>query len=248
MSIKSKIVYFKIIDPRTIRITGDTKSIREHKADSDITAVETNSGKIFTIGDVVKIENTTLKVNMIRRHEINDSLVYDLCTAKKNKSSLLLMPMLGAVKHLFFYDQLLINCFIGTKEEGEGSIGLLYKVSKDPLFSKFITAIKQFKSFNAEINVSNELIYLKFNTPKKFKNDYIKFIEGKYSTFSSEYKDTILKFHDADIESQIAQILYKGKSRKKQLESSLGMSLDPDAELFSVIDRDLELFDKNYYI
>ena len=158
------------------------------------------------------------------------------------------MPMLGAVKHLFFYDQLLVNCFIGTKEEGEGSIDLLYKVSKDPLFSKFIDAVKQFKNFNKELKISKNLIYLKFNIPKTFKKDYTKFIEGKYSKFSSEYKDAILKFHDTDIESQIAQILYKGKTRRNQLENSLGMTLDPDAELFSIINKDLELFDKNYYL
>ena len=51
-----------------------------------------------------------------------------------------------------------------------------------------------------------------------------------------------------DIESQIAQILYKGKTRRKQLEDSLGVAIDPDAELFSIINEDLELFDKNYYL
>ena len=248
MPIKSKSVYFKFSDPRTVKITGGTEFIRDHKAGNIITAIELDSGKVFAIGDTLKIDKATIKINIIRKQNLNNSLIYELCTAKKTKSSLLLMPMLGAVKHLFFYDSYLINCFIGTKEEGKGSIGVLYRNSKDPLFSKFLNAVKQFKSFNEEIKISNELTYIKFNIPKKFKNDYKKFIDGEYSKFSPEYKETILKFHDVDIESQIAQILYKGKTRKQQLESSLGVQLDPDAELFSIINEDLELFDKNYYL
>ena len=34
------------------------------------------------------------------------------------------------------------------------------------------------------------------------------------------------------------------RSRKKRLEHSLGVNLDPDAELFSIINEDLEYFDK----
>ena len=117
----------------------------------------------------------------------------------------------------------------------------------DPLFSKFKEAIKQFKAFNNFIELK-DYIYFKFNVSKKNKKDYDRFIKGEYSKFSPKYKDDILKFHEIDIESQIAQILYKGKTRRKQLEDSLGVSIDPDAELFSIINKDLELFDKNYYL
>ena len=71
MPIESKTVYFKIIDPRTIRITGGTKSIRIHKADNVITALETGSGKIFTIGKTLEIDGTPIKINIIRKHFIN---------------------------------------------------------------------------------------------------------------------------------------------------------------------------------
>ena len=248
MPIKSKPkVFFTIVDPRTIKITGGTNSIREHKQNNVITAIEMPSGNLFTIGNTVVINSVSIKINIIRKFKANNDLVYEICTAQRNKSSLLLMPMLGAVKHLYFYDLYLINCFIGTKEEGEGSIGLLYKNSLDPLFSKFKEAIKQFKAFNNFIELK-DYIYFKFNVSKKNKKDYDRFIKGEYSKFSPKYKDDILKFHEIDIESQIAQILYKGKTRRKQLEDSLGVSIDPDAELFSIINEDLELFDKNYYL
>ena len=158
------------------------------------------------------------------------------------------MPMLGGNKHLYFYNQYLINCFLGTKENGEGSIILLYRWSKGPLFLKFEGAVKKFRNFVEAIDVSKEFVLYKFDIPTKYRKDYKTFIKGKYSELSTNYKNQILKFHKADINSQISQILYKGEKRKNRLEHSLGIELDSDAELFSIIDMDLELFDKNYYL
>ena len=146
MSVKSKQVYFNITDTRTVRVTGGTKSIIAHKAHEKIVSLELPDSKLFSIGDTITINNQPYKINIIEKMYSNNVLFYELYVAKKTKSTLLIMPMLGSSKKLFFYNNFLVNCFVGTKEEGEGSIDLLYKVSKDPLFSKFIDAVKQFKS------------------------------------------------------------------------------------------------------
>jgi hypothetical protein len=248
MSVKSKQVYFNIMDPRTIRITGGTKSIIAHKAHEDIISLELPDSRLFSIGDVMKIKNQPYKINIIEKVYGNGVLFYETYIAKKTKSSLLIMPMLGGNKNLYFYNQYLINCFIGTKEDGEGFIVLLYRWSKDPLFLKFEAALKQFRNFIEFIDISADFVLFKFKVPVKYEEDYEKFIKGEYSKLSNQYKNQVLKFNEADIESQIAQILYKGERRRNRLEHSLGITLDSDAELFSVIDRDLELFDKNYYV
>ena len=248
MSVKSKQVYFNITDTRTVRVTGGTKSIIAHKAHEKIVSLELPDSKLFSIGDTITINNQPYKINIIEKMYSNNVLFYELYVAKKTKSTLLIMPMLGSSKKLFFYNNFLVNCFVGTKEEGEGSIVLLYRWSKDPRFLKFEAALKQFRNFIEFKDMSKDFILFKFKVPTKYKKDYKTFIDGKYSKLSNQYKNQILKFNDADIDSQIAQILYLGERRKSRLEHSLGITLDPDAELFSVIDRDLELFDKNYYL
>ena len=82
MPIKSKSVYFKFSDPRTVKVTGGTEFIRDHKADNIITAIELSSGKVFTIGDTLKIDKATIKINIIRKQNLNNSLIYELCIAK----------------------------------------------------------------------------------------------------------------------------------------------------------------------
>jgi len=248
MQIKDKKILFNIVDSRTVRVTGETSDIKVHTADNEITALDLPSSSIITLGSNLTIKNRPYKVNIIKGIKIKGVLYYELHIAKKTKSSLLVLPMLEGERYLYFYDENLVNCFIGTKERGEGTIGLLYRQSNSSLFKKFINAIQKFRNFEKIAKFSDDFIYFELSVPKKYKNDYKKFIEGKYSEFSSNYKDMILKFHKIDIDSQIAQILYKGQTRRKKLEDSLGVSLDPDAELFSVINKDRELFDKNYYL
>ena len=55
--------------------------------------------------------------------------------------------MLGGEKPLWFYNQLLINVFMGISGEIEDKIVLLYKNSNDPLFIKFKNTVQKFKSF-----------------------------------------------------------------------------------------------------
>ena len=171
MQIEASTVYFKISNPRTVQLTGGTEFIRVHRLNDEITALEMPSGKIFALQNKITVDNKSFRINIIKEITINNSLVFELCISPKTKSSLLLMPMLGAVKNLFFYDQYLINCFIGTKDEGKGSIGLLYRITEDPLFPKFQNAIEQFKSFDKAIKLSDEFIYFKFKVPKKYKKD-----------------------------------------------------------------------------
>jgi len=247
MTVKDKTMLFNITDARTVRVTGQTHLIEVNKVKNQIVSLIFPSGKTLVQGEKLFVKDKPYKMNVIVDTYINEVLFFDLFVAKKTKSTLLLMPMLGGVKYLYFYDNDLINCFIGTKEDGEGTIGLLYRWSDNPLFIKFEEAVQQFSNFNRLIDFK-DFIYFEFNIPKKHIKDYTKFINGKYSEFSAKYKDMVLRFHEADIDSQIAQILYKGDTRKKRLENSLGITLDPDAELFSIIDKDLELFDKNYYL
>ena len=73
------------------------------------------------------------------------------------------------------------------------------------------------------------------------------FINGKYSKLSGQYKIDILRFHNQPLEGEIGQILYKDPHRKQELEEMLGMQLDEETELLSIINIEEETFKiKNY--
>ena len=93
----------------------------------------------------------------------------------------------------------------------------------------------------------DEYVLYLFDVPSGQKQNYKKFINGKYSELSTKYKTQLLKFHGMNIDSQIGQILFKSEKRKHRLETMLGCILDDEAELYSIIDPKKELFNpKNY--
>ena len=65
MSVKSKEVYFNIIDTRTVRVTGGTKSIITHRDTEKIVSIELPDSRLFSIGDTMTINNQPYKINII---------------------------------------------------------------------------------------------------------------------------------------------------------------------------------------
>lgn len=245
MQVKCKTIILNPIDARTIKVTGGTKAIKTHKYEEEIVCLEMPEYTIST-GEVISIKERKYKVNIIKELYVGNTLFYELCLAKQTKSSLFALPMLGGERKLFFYNNLLVNAFIGLPDH-EGCIALLYRWSGDPLFLKFEKAIEQFRNYIGTQDISNEFVMFIFDVPTKHIDNYKKFITGKYSEFNETYKAKILQFHGMNVDGQIGQILHKSEKRKKRLEHMLGMSLDESAELYSIID-DSEIFNPKYYL
>jgi len=247
MPVKCEKAILNPVNARTIKITGGTKAIKTHKVKGNIISLEFPTGRIISLGETIQIKNRPYKINIIKKRTVGNILFYELFVASQTKSSLFVMPMLGGERKLYFYDNLLINCFIGTSDH-EGCIALLYRWSGDPLFLKFENAVKQFRNYIDRYDVSETFVMFLFDVPTKHVDNYNLFLNGKYSELDGSYKEQILKFHGLEINSQIAQILYKNKKRKQRLENNLGVILDDDAELYSIMNKKDEIFDKNYYI
>ena len=245
MQVKCKTIILNPADARTIKVTGGTKAIKTHKYENEIVCLEMPKYTIST-GETISVKNRKYKVNIIKELYAGNTLFYELYVAKQTKSSLFVLPMLGGERKLFFYNNLLINAFIGLPNH-EGCIALLYRWSSDPLFLKFEKAIEQFRNYIGTEDISNDFVMFIFDVPIKHIDNYKKFINGEYSKFDETYKSKILKFHGMNIDTQVGQILYKSEKRKKRLEHMLGMDLDESAELFSIID-DSEIFNPKYYL
>jgi len=246
MPVKCDTVLFNIMNARTIRLTGGTKSIKTHKFENKIVSLEIND-RIISIGETISVKKNKFKINAIDYKYLGNVLVYELIMAKQTKSNIFVLPMLSGERKLFFYDTHLVNTFIGVQEH-KACIALLYRWSSDPLFLKFENAIKQFKNFKTYIDFSENLVMYIFDVPTKHRKNYENFINGKYSELTSQYKTNLLKFHGMNIDGQIGQILFKSEKRKARLETKLGCQLDDNAELYSIIDPKFEVFNPNYYI
>tara|TARA_Y100000593_G_C4170890_1_gene266912 strand:- start:1 stop:516 length:516 start_codon:yes stop_codon:yes gene_type:complete len=163
---------------------------------------------------------------------------------KKNKSSELLLPMLGGNKTLFMYDTLLHNCYAGTSEDKD-CIVLVYIYSNTKLFSKFERAIIRLRSFEEAFDIGKYTVFI-FKVPSYYKREYIAFINSKYSKFSLEYKLQILSFHDQEIEDRLGQILFRSDELRRELEYELDVTLPDNSELYSCLDMKKEIFNLNY--
>ena len=237
------------IGASTVRISGGLKSVKPHYYGKQIVSLEI-SNKIISLGEIIDLNRSSKKINIIQKRVIKNIIYYDLKTCEKNKSALFVTPMLGGTRTLWHYNRLHLNTFIGIHKM-DYTIRVLYKYSTDPLFMKFKDAVTQFKNYKThDIIADGKLKYIlfTFNIPKQHKHHFDLFLQGQYSKFSRDFKLKILEFHELEIDHFIGQILFKSKRRKIKLEKKIGMQLPEDAELFSIPTITNELFNKNYYI
>ena len=96
-------------------------------------------------------------------------------------------------------------------------------------------------------NPSPDYVMFVFDIPKRCIRNYNRFINGKYSKFSKEYKIDILDFHDAEIEDEIGQILFQSDKRRVALEKKLAADLPDESELLSIINIEDETYNPEMY-
>jgi len=227
-------------------ITGATKDITPHRFDNTIASLEGPEGLNIQTGLTMEIKKTLYKVNFIESKVINGRTIYTLSTAKPTRASTFITPMIGEKKEDFFWNRLFMNCFISTKQDGY-CIALLFRWSGDPLFLKFESTLSKMKNFKRMYDPSTTTVMFVFNIDTSNADDYYSFIAGKYSEMSSTYKRRILDFHSVGKHSEIGQILYKAPERRNRLSKMLGVPLDTNSELLSIITEETESFDEDFY-
>ena len=243
---KCKELTYTPVNALTFKITGGTKSITPHKVNSIIQSLESPDGIIQTLGVRADIKGIKYKANIIEEKWRNKILTYEVSCAKRTKSSIFVLPMLGGNRNLYFWNQLFLNCFIAT-EEDKDCIVLAFRFSSDPLFIKFEKALTKFRTFIRKEDPHPGFVYFVFNIPPKYYTDYYKFINGKYSELSKLYKINLLEFHNFDVDSMIGKVIFKAPERKQELEKKLGCILETNSELLSIIDISKETFNPEIY-
>jgi hypothetical protein len=246
MAVKCDELIYTPIDALSFRITGGTRALKPTKKNGIIQSLEDPSGILFPLGITVEIKKRKYKVNIIEEVRTKTQKYYIISIAKRTKSSIFVLPMLGGSRHLYLWDKLLLNCFIAT-EEDKNCIALLYRWSSDPLFLKFEKALSKFKSFKRRYDPTPNCVMFVFNVPKAQQRNYNKFVRGQYSKLSAKYKLHLLDFHNKEIEDTIGQVLFKTDKRRESLERKLASILPEDSELLSIIDIKAETYKPEIY-
>jgi hypothetical protein len=240
----------QIKDSLTVKAVGYIDAEVEFDDNENIISVklpeipEIALGKTLTIGR----SKFPYKINMITSTGPENNTSYEMTMARRTKASLFILPMLSGNRKNYFYDALLLNCFVGT-EDYENVIALLYRFSGKKEFVDFEHYLKSLDNFIECVDTSNKTTLYIFNVPVKHQKEFDLFLAGKYSKFDSKYKLKILRFHGFTKDSTLGKILYKAASRRKQLETALGpeVIIEKSAELYSIPNMTQEVYDPTVY-
>ncbi len=156
---------------------------------------------------------------------------------KKNKSCFFILPFLGHPSYWYYG---LINTYLGDEtNKPEFNLNKIFVQVK--VYDNKLTDIPYFNQFYRLED--NTYMYV-YNIPSKYQDDYTKFYQGKYSQMSENAKELICKLSGIKpiINSDVFRILYKTAEQRYKVEQSIGQKLPDDAELYSIPDMELEIY------
>jgi hypothetical protein len=152
---------------------------------------------------------------------------------KYNKSVYFILPMLG--KNYKSYPNL-INCYLGDNlncpRYNFRAIFLNNKELDDRLINQY---------FEKQYILDDNTYMYHYNIPREYNDDYNYYCQGKFSKFTDKYKQVLA---GRNIDSIMYKILYRTKDRIKYIEDMVGEKLPNDAEVASLPDLSIEIYDK----
>lgn len=172
-----------------------------------------------------------------------------------NKSTIFIRSMLG-FSPLFYGNAYYYNTYVSVNPDRMYIV--FHKLSKDAdedeinrymkQYPYIFNTLREHPCFVEQIGTELYDIFV-FDIPNKFKEDFILFLEGKYSKMSPHYKEELLALHSPMIGAfnRIKAILYPQKHHRAYLEKKLDVVLPSDAEIFDRIEFSEEMFDINKF-
>lgn len=156
---------------------------------------------------------------------------------KLNKSVYFLLPMIG----LSLGSNLtgLLNCYLGDVNDlnlDEYKNFHLFLLMKEPNIK-----LRSMVGFVRQYRATDGIMYI-FRIPAEYEDDYLKFILGKYSEFSNNYKAQVYKLLNKPYRDGIIyQVLNKSANARKIIEEKVGQSIG-DQEVMSIPDMNKEIY------
>lgn len=156
-------------------------------------------------------------------------------TIKSNKSLYFLLPMIKI--NYLYYKHNVINSYISDRKNrpdiNNYHIFLLTK--------KLDEKLRGIKTYKEHYEVNEGIMYV-FKIPEEFEEDYLKFILGQYSQFSSAYKQQIIRLLPEPYDKRTEfKVIMKSPEAKAVIEEKVGQSIG-DQEVFSIPNMEEEIY------
>ena len=145
----------------------------------------------------------------------------------------------------------LVNAYLGDKsmldwDLESPDVFVLVKYYGNRKFLDLEKEIEKNKYFKTSYNLwEGRYIMFVFTISPSFKSDYDKFLEGKYSQFSDPAKIRLMRHRSPN--SPMPLILDKDNSLKMYWENRLGTELSSDDEVWPIVERNDEFFDREKF-
>lgn len=185
---------------------------------------------------------------MIQEEKEKTSIEFDV--NKITKSSFYVRSMLGYSFQFYGVDY--HNTYIG----GDNQKDVLYLTFRKPLedpegFHKVLHTLS-LDEYYIGFKESKDWFIIKMYVPMQYISDFYKFLDGKYSKLSEDYKENLLalvgEFDRTKILYNKTKLaLYPNKEARKKLEEVLNVTLEKDAEIASIPNLDVERYNDSYF-
>jgi hypothetical protein len=180
---------------------------------------------------------------------------------KRTKTSHFMMPSIFPSNSILGTEYF-VNAFVddgGYEHRLDRVIFVLFKTdARDPKWQMLNQRLRAKTEYILEyfcgLQDGKHLIMMVFRIPEKFINDYINFLDGKYSKFSEEYKKLFPRHayneRNQPIESTIWRVIHKSEDLKKELEKFFTVDtkgthqtkFGPDDELWGIPEPKYEVY------
>lgn len=232
-----------IKDPTCVSIrVDDTAEVRQD--DNTIHEVR-HSGMSYAPGRIIPVQDGLFRIDNIEKKGIN---LYHLYSMETSDSSIFLTPMLFKTRAQVMWDTYFMNVFLWIEDVPTMRLHVLLRKGYTDAFNALESIIKDHEDFVDRLEVDDFSVMYVFNVPMIYEEDFLKFVKGKYSEMSEEYKVKILDFHSMKKTHEVYGILHKTKKRKTKVETRIGQNLPESAELYHIIDEDRETYKNRYRV
>lgn len=217
-------------------------------ANYKIKYVENSSRKIQSISfdeenvniDDMYIMDVGQKLKYVTKHltKYKDTNTFIVMESEYNLSTIFLAPLICSnmpdISYIRSIDNrkhgYLLNVFVDCdfcKKKDDYSCFVLLKYSKSETFKTMESKLVSKSNFVKAIDFNSRYVLYEFSIEDKFKDDFIKMLNGDYSKISKIAKSRIKNFHKDSIDGSFSNgVINKDSSLRKQYEEDLGMNMD----------------------
>tara|TARA_R110002020_G_scaffold233207_2_gene444959 strand:+ start:1795 stop:2385 length:591 start_codon:yes stop_codon:yes gene_type:complete len=167
---------------------------------------------------------------------------------KPTKTVDFVLPLLGYSKaDLSPY---LVNAYLGDTSMTDWDfespdVFVLLRWIYNHSFKEMEKMLENDKYFKVSYDPIDGYIMFVFTISPSFKPDFIRFMNGKYSELSDPAKIRIMRHRTK--QSPMPLILDKDSSLKEHWENKIGVQLSSNDEVWPIVNRNDEIFDKNEF-